>query len=368
MSMAVHARDISLNSIMSQVGDEMTAIFPLIYTEREFSSSESEELATRLEHMSSLFVEAGPHIKQRSMTYEVSYEFINAYLAEIILALKTDRLDYARSRLYGISAICTSCHTQDTHLRTMFRGTQRQSFDSNYTYAEFNYLTRNYSEAEVYFDKYLRSKTHKTEFQIIRPLLRLITIYTQIYNRPGDGAKRLKQYLDLPDHTPETRAALKGWIKGLQVLQRSGVTQVKQANFQLLEHYVKQFLGNLDKPLEELNLPEDQQMSRVWLRGQLYHYLNRQPKAEEIPKILYWLSICDRSIGFNFYFSLGDMYLKDCVENYSSHPYAKKCYADYKTFITSAYSGAGGTFLPENVKKELQQMEAKLEAQETSPR
>lgn len=364
LSSMAQARDVSLNAVMSDIGGEMTALYPLIYAERELSEKEIDEITARLEKMSTLFEEAGPHFDERSTTYSVSYEYIKPYLRETIHTFRKHEIDYARSRMYGISAICTSCHTQDMHLRTMFEGTSRQSFSSDYVYAEFNYLTRNYSGAEGYFNKYLKGKKDKTEFQIIRPMQRLITIYTQIYNRPGDGAELLAKYQKLPDHTPETKAALQGWIRGLLTLEKRGVRTIKNPDFRTLKTYVQQYLGKTDQPLSELYLPEDQQIYRVWLRGQLYHYLGRNPKPDEIPQILFWLSICDRSVGYNFYFSLADMYLKDCVYSYSRHPFAKKCYSEYKTFITSAYTGSGGTFLPAGIKEELQRMEKVLRSHE----
>ena len=74
-----HARDLSLDTIMSQIGDEMRTLYPLIYAQRELSIAEIDELLTRVEHMQSLFVEAGPHIGKRAATYAVSYDFINTY-------------------------------------------------------------------------------------------------------------------------------------------------------------------------------------------------------------------------------------------------------------------------------------------------
>jgi len=358
------ARDTKLNTLMSQIGAEMTALYPLIYAQRKLTQTEIATVTSRLERMSTLFTQVGPHIKKRSTTYEISYEFIKPHLTEIIGAFKTKNTNYARSRMYGIGAICTSCHTQDTHLRTMFGGSSRNSFSSDYTYAEFNYLTRDYQKTEIFLDKHLKSDKHKTELQIIKPMQRLITIYTQIYDRPGDGAMLLRKYQDLRDHTPQTKAALKGWINGLTELAKTGVDKQKAPDFQTLETYVKKYLGKLDQPLPELFLDEDEQISRVWLRGQLYHYLNRKPKPDEIPKILYWLSICDRSIDYNFYFSLADLYLKDCIKNHSSHPYAKKCYAEYKEFVTTAYTGSGGTFLPIEVEDELFELKRMLKTAE----
>ena len=58
-------------------------------------------------------------------------------------------------------------------------------------------MTRNYSDAIIYYDKHLTSKTKKTELEIIQPLQRIITIYTQIQSNPADGVTKLKTYLNL---------------------------------------------------------------------------------------------------------------------------------------------------------------------------
>lgn len=360
LSSAAHAGQEKINVIMSQIGNEMTQLYPYIYRQREFSSEELARVSSHLERMSSHFETVGPLIKRRSDTYQISYDFIRPYLKETVKALKTGNIDYARSRMYGISAICTSCHTQDTHLRSMFSGASREKFQSDFVFAEFNYMTRNYDEAVKYYDQFLNSSSARTELQIIKPLQRLITIYTQIKNQPKAGAEQLKKYRKIHAHSPSTRQALDGWIHGLEQLNKQGVASITQPGFQQLEGYVRQYLGKLEQPLSELYLNEDEQISRVWLRGQLYHYLNRGPKKNEIPKILYWLAIVDRSIDYNFYFSLADLYLKDCVVNHSRHPYAEKCYAEYKEFITSAYTGSGGTFLPDEIEDELIELKQKL--------
>jgi len=338
---------------MSQIGNEMTTIYPLVYAERQLSSQELTTITQSLEHMSHLFSQSGTQIQKRSETYQVSYDFIKSYLAETVHAFKTENLDYARSRLYGINDICTSCHTQDTHLRTLFKGKGREAFKSDYVYAEFSFLTRDYQQAEVYFDKQLRSKEHLTEYKIINPIKRLITIYTQIYNRPGDGAMQLVKYRALWDHSMETRDALNGWINGLNALEKNGASQVKNPDFKTLANYVEKYLGKIDKSTGELILPADEEVARVWLRGQLYHYLNRNPTKNEIPQILYWLARCDRSVGYSYNFTLVDMYLKDCVNNYPTHRFAQRCYSEYKDFVTSRYGGSGGEFTPPEIEDEL---------------
>ena len=186
----------------------MIDTYPLIVTQRELTVAEKRLLRANIKRLSELFESAEPFIRARSETYVVSYRFILEYLRETQRAIADKNLDYARSRLYGLGSICTSCHMQDTKLRTLFTGAGRERFPNDAAYAEFNFLTRNYDEAEKYFERDLRSGNAKTEYDVIQPLQRLIVIYTQIKNQPGAGADVLSKFVDLPTHTDTTRGEL----------------------------------------------------------------------------------------------------------------------------------------------------------------
>jgi hypothetical protein len=346
----------ALSQTMTQIGELMVELYPLVVARRELANSEKQQIRQDLGRLVQLFHLAQPHIKRRSDTYQVSYEFVLDYLNTTTRALDAGNFDFARGRLYGLGSICASCHTQDTKLRTLFSGTTRNNFPDDFSFAEFNYVTRNYDTAIRYYDKHLRSQQAKTELEIVQPLQRLITIYTQIYNKPGEGARKLEQYLDLENHTPLTKKHLTEWIAGLKELDARGASKVKSVDFKTLQKYVGQYLGPLDEPPAEIFLTPKEEISRVWLRGLLYHYLNGQPAENEIPKILYWLSICDRSIGYDFYFSLADLYLKECILKHSDHPYARRCLDEYQEYITFSYSGSSGTFIPPEVQQELEKL------------
>ncbi len=355
------AQPTGLNRIMTQIGATMVETYPIIVLQRELTEPEQQRLKTNLKRLLQLFQDAEPYIRQRSETYLVSYEFILDYLRETQRAIDAKNLDYARSRLYGVESICTSCHTQDTKLRTLFTGAGRDRFADDVSYAEFNFLTRNYDEAEAYFTRELRAPGAKTEYEVIRPLQRLIIIYAQIKNKPGAGADLLNTFVDLPAHTDATRGELKGWIAGLRALDAKGASNVTAPTFADIESRVREILGKLDQPLEAIRVPPDQEVARVWLTGVLYHYLNRKPPRDEIPKVLYWLAVNDRVVGYNYYFSLADLYLKECVYKYPDHPYARRCLAEYQEFVNFAYSGSGGSFIPPELKQELSKMKEAID-------
>lgn len=351
-----------LNAKMSEIGEVMAGLFPLIVAQRELSSPEQAQLKENLTRLVVLFREAGPHIRQRSETYNVSYQLVLDHLEKTKRMLDLKYLDQARIDLYALGPICTSCHTQDTQLRTTFGGVDRAGFPTDRAYAEFSYLTRNYAEAERYYDLYLRSDENKMEFDIVQPLQRLITIYTQVFNLPGTGAEKLSRYTDIKGHTAITRKHLTGWIKGLRALESSGASKVNAPDLKTIEGFIRQYIGPLDTPLPAVHVGPEQEIARVWLRGQLYHYLNRQPGTKEIPMLLYWLAVSDRAIGYEYFFSLADLYLKDCVLNYSSSPYAQRCFDEYNEYVAYAYSGSGGNFTPPEIEDELERLRAVLAA------
>jgi hypothetical protein len=351
--------DMSLNQIMTDIGQIMLDVYPLVMAKRQFTEQDTKRLRQSLDRLAKRFRQAQPYFNKRSDNYQVSYEFISRYLDVLQETLQSNEIDYARSYLYALGEICSSCHTQDSTLRTLFGGATREDFDSDYAYAELNYMTREYDKAINYFDKYLHSSRQKTELDIIQPLQRIITIYIQVQNAPEKALDRLKQYTTLKHQTPATLSELNGWIEGLEMLVASGVGKVNTLSFDALKRYVKQYLGDPAKLSIRIQSTPQQEVGRIWLRGRLYRYLNRNPATREVPVLLYWLAVVDRSIAYNFYFSLADLYLRDCTLNYPQHPYAQKCYREYKNYVADIYQKQGDP-LPPGIAAELREMQQAL--------
>ncbi|MDO9181111.1 MAG: hypothetical protein Q7U04_01820, partial [Bacteriovorax sp.] len=65
-------------------------------------------------------------------------------------------------------------------------------------------------------------------------------------------------------------------------------------------------------------------------------------------------------MGQTYFFSLGDLYLKDCIRKYPASPYAKKCYQEYSDSIEAGYSGSSGTDIPASERRELLKLKSLL--------
>ena len=343
----------NINQIMAEIGHLMVEQYPLIVATHSLSPAEKKTLYQATRKLEYLFEQAQPLIERKSETYQISYELILKHLQNIEKAFRQNRVLFARKQLRSMGTLCSSCHTQDTQLRTLFKTHDRALFSSDYDYAEFNFMTRNYKTAIKYYDRYLSSGAAKTELDIIMPLQRLMTIYLQVFQAPKQAKYTLSKYLSLKQHSPDTRQQLKGWISGLDKLNAQQMVEPKKLTFFYLKKLVKQYIGDASQFQAELFSTPEEEVARVWLRGRLYHYLNNQPPADQVPAILYWLSICDRTLGYDFNYSFADIYLKDCITRFPENPYAKKCFKEYESFLTLSYSGSGGTFLPPEVEDEI---------------
>ncbi len=362
---AAESSETSLNYIMNEVGKTTLAIYPLIVAQRPFTQVEKKQLDEALTQLSALFSAAAPFIDQKSDSYQVSYEFISHYILVVKSVLHTSHIDYARSHLYALGEMCASCHTQDTTLRTLFSGVKREAFTDDYAFAELNYITRDYDDAVKYYEKFLNSPGRKTELDIIQPLQRIITVHTQLQNNPQKAIQILERYVDYEQHTPETLAELKGWISGLKLLVSNGVSDIKTVTFATLQIYVEKYLGKPESLSLQIQSTAKEEVERVWLRGQIYQYLDKRPNPHEIPVLLYWLAVLDRSIAYNFYFSLADLYLKQCVLKYPDHPYAKHCFDEYENYVDYTYVQQGEK-IPQGIKQEILEMRNALKQNQST--
>lgn len=351
----------SVNEVMVEIGQTMESVFPVLFDDEKIAQPPSQkQLGNTTKTLDALFNEAKPHFDIKSTTYRISYEVIDAQLTDAMIAVKYDNYKHVRNIFKEFITICSSCHTQDPKLRTLFSDVGRSQFGSDLQFAEFNYMTRNYDTAMTYYMRHLKATSEISEIELMTVMKRILTINTQIYNRPEDAIDQLTKLKNYPKHTKFSSKNLTEWLAGLEDLKKQKLSKVSNPNKEQIKSYVEKFLGPLHEPGSAEFPSKKEKVARVWLRGRLYDYLNTLPPKEEIPELLFWLSIIDRSINYSFYYSLADMYLKECMLQYTSHPYAKKCYEEYETYITFSYSGSRGTDIPEDVMQELKALKVKV--------
>lgn len=358
---AASSKPKSLNETMVSIGHTMEELFPILFSKRELNQKQQKQLIESVEKLASLFEGVKTHLDSKSPTYGISFDVVKAQLSQAKSANKYKNYNYTRSILKDLTTVCTSCHTQDSKLRTLFPNIKRRVFESDYQFAEFSYMTRNYDTAIEFLKKHLGSKKDIEEGELLSIMKQMMTIYIQIFYQPDKAIQLLTDLKDNPHHTKFSRKTLEEWLAGIKDLKKERSSLKTITNMDQLNLEVNRILGDLHEPGSAQFPNKRERITRLWLRGALYHYLNTNPSREEIPVVLYWLAIVDRSINFSIYYSLADMYLKECVIQYTSHPYARKCYEEYKENMILSYSGSRGTDIPDDIQDDLNNLKVLIE-------
>jgi hypothetical protein len=157
---------------------------------------------------------------------------------------------------------------------------------------------------------------------------------------------------------PYLKADLKAWIKQFKQWEKEDIFELKDPT----EDQVKIFIQkHLEKPSHNQNAENPNVVNYLYASGILFEFFSRHPKSALTPDILYWLAVCDRGVNNNFFFSLADIYLKDCITQFPKAPVAQKCYKEYEENTIASYSGSSGTKIPDDAKQELLKLKSLIE-------
>jgi hypothetical protein len=183
-------------------------------------------------------------------------------------------------------------------------------------------------------------------------LLKILTYHLKV-NKDFQAAK--KELLQLEKNkffNVSTKEKIKTWLDQINKYQDKVIDIVKVKEVDLLS-WVNEVL------LKE-KTEEHFDVVMLYTSGVLYEYMRINPNSKILPDILYNLARLDQKISNNFFFSLSDLYLKECMVTHYRSPVAKKCYEQYEQNIKVGYSGSSGSHIPEEIKKELNGLRIKI--------
>lgn len=350
----------SLNEVMTKIGNVMVELYPLIFTDRILTPGQNKKINQLAEQLHTYFKNAKPHIQKKSPTYQMSYQLMSDYLSAVVDKDNPFSTEQVKSRLSTLSDFCISCHTQDNKFRTLFNDNQDKHFTSSLARAEFNYATRNYTKAHEYYEKHIIFNPKLTDNDELRALFKILSIYTQILNQPE---KALKAFTQIEKEKPFSKEVVK-YISEVKLalidLKTEHANEEDLLSYRDIEKYVAIYIGGVNARQGIIYSTPREEVQRLWLRGHLFRYLSHNPKPNEIPNILYWLALCDRSLGHGYDYTLADFYIKQCITHYSSHPVAQRCFDEYKDYLKFYYTTPNEPILPFEVNDELKKLERYL--------
>ncbi|MCK6594573.1 MAG: hypothetical protein L6Q33_05180 [Bacteriovoracaceae bacterium] len=357
-------------AVMNQVYESYINIVPFIYSNVDLDKKNSEVLLGHLNNISEAFKKA-KHVDMLQIPgFKPSLDTINIHLKETIDSLNAKNTIFAKARLQAMTSLCMNCHGQigESVAKNAFGESlykvNRQGFASDFEYANYLFLVRRYTEAQTFYDRTLSDALAKNQKgsegqilddkvvngEIFSSLRRLLAINVKISFKPEKAIKILEKYQANKSLSKLTRNDVDSWLNGLKL-----VKNLKLNKFTTAKSFIDTYLTKFENDKEAL-VTGKEDITLLMASGFLSKYLSEKKATDETPEILYWLSIAERRLSHSYFFSLSDLYLKECIAQFPASPWAKKCFAEYEEALTFGYTGSGGTEIPREEKRELDRL------------
>ncbi len=349
---------------MDQMLNEIFNLKPFIVSSEAYSNPKNaQKIEASLKKMVALSEKINHEDKIQKTGFQIPARVLNQQLKESEQVFRSGSKDYSLWMLKSTLGVCMSCHTQLPAVSTHFiSANQSRVLTNPFEEAEFLFIIRNFKESMKLYSSVLSGypKNVVSVDDLEKVIYRQLYYYVRVQRDFNELVKVLSHDLKnkkIPAHFISKIRDFKAAALKMKDEKYPHFTAQQTANLrQYVESALKEELsGNFsfDIPSREL---EYLKVSSI-----LYEYLNENPETALKPDILYWLSFCESKFSQQAFYSLPELYLKQCVFEFPKNPVAKKCLSEYQNLIMMAYSGSSGTHIPEDVSKEIKVMQELIE-------
>lgn len=348
---------------MDQMLKEIFTLKPYIVSDVEYRDPKNfQKIDDSLKQMVSLSEKISHEGKIKKSGFAISSKALNEQLKEAELVYRVGNKDYSLWMLRSTLSVCMSCHTQLPAVSTKFESFNKEHFLTKpFDEAEFLFIVRNFDKAVNLYDQVISSypSNKVTQEHVEKSLARKVYYFVRVKRDFSGLIASLNQDLknkNLPPMVSKRMTALKAAAEKMKKETYPEFNESQQAELrkyaesQLREELQGNFSSSPEKDLAYLKV------SSV-----LYKYLDQYPDSTLKPDVLYWLSFCERRYEQKAFYSLPELYLKQCVMEFPGSSVAPSCLKEYQDLVTMAYTGSSGTHIPKDVERELSSMKEMIE-------
>jgi hypothetical protein len=337
-----------LSTTMHEMAEIMIRLVPWTYKEQDARPATVEDDINRL---ASLFAQSAVHFENRSAGVKLSHKLLNQQLQN----LATNAINYGdnstRLMLGDTFPQCMSCHNQDQIQRQAFSEGQLAELDDGFAKAELLFMTRDYSRSLNQYITYLKRPIYESvRHNRAISLERILVLAIQMHSNLNDASNIINQAAKLTQTSHES-GLIQDWLTSLSEIANGYMSPI---NFNQPD--IKDFSEFMEKSWPDIKSHTNWQRQQVYwvvFRRYLHQYISAHQHSVDMPKLLYWLALSDRSLQFKFYDGLSRLYLLECITKYPDHPFAKQCFDEYELLMIVAFSGSAGTTIPEDVQQDI---------------
>lgn len=334
--------------LMRDVLENYLKLLPSLYEENNV-----EEMKTRLDNLDKSFEKAGHNKMLTRSNFSPSLKVMSNSFKEIKNTLNNKNYNFAAYRTKKVVSTCISCHSQlpkplypkvETGYASLINTYVRTDFEKGL----FSYMLRDYERAIKFlkqdFEKSLKNKDGKYKSEdILKTILKIYIVNLDDVENAKKYYFRLKNRNDINKNLKET---ISTWYESL-----NNYNEIKGKN---INEYIAKHLKPIESEIKSSYIHEND-VAIFKMQSMLNKYSFKKGQKNEA-EIMYWLGMIENREDSIYLTSLGDLYLKECVEKYPRSKQATKCLKAYEDSLTFSFTGSAGTSIPPEVQKEISRL------------
>ncbi|WP_415063616.1 hypothetical protein [Bdellovibrio sp.] len=348
---------------MDQMLKEIFTLKPYIVSDVEYRDPKNfQKIDESLKNMVALSEKISHEGKIKKSGFAISSNALNQQLKEAELVYRVGNKDYSLWMLRSTLSVCMSCHTQLPSSSTKFEFFNKEHFLAKpFDEAEFLFIVRNFDKAMSFYDQVIDGfpangvPQENVEKSVARKVYYFVRVKRDL---PGliKSLEKNQKNKQLPEMVKKRIAGLRSAAEKMKKETYPEFNESQQAD---LKKYAETELKNELQGDFEFTPQKD--IAYLKISSVLYKYLDQYPETPLKPEILYWLSFCERRYEQKAFYSLPELYLKQCVLEHPGSAIAPSCLKEYQDLVMMAYTGSSGTHLPKDVERELKSMKEMIE-------
>lgn len=338
---------------------EYAKLSPYLQSEQDFASSKGKEtVKDSLNVLAKKVQRTPPPVLNESSGYKISYSLLSDHILKTKEVFERGELEYARMRMKGLGNLCSNCHMQVPRVSNFsaFEFVVGRSQQVTYENADFLFTIRRYPEAAHLFDELIRKYPESGISSDLLP-----SAYRQklaVLVRVGRDAKvaeaSLNEDLKNKNLPQDVRQNVISWLSAIEKWKAEKTDPAKLSTAELIKFAERNIPMDIGRKIapghpELLNL--------LRLSGLLYERLYSEKNTKNSQALLYYLARCERSLGPSYWYSINEIYLKECIVRFPKQAYSKRCFQAYEEGMRERYFGKR---VPEPIEQSIEALKSYL--------
>lgn len=343
---------------MLGISHQLSELTPFIVSEVEFSKDQNQKkIAKHITQLKNSFKSLKDHPMMTSSGLSLNRSVMGEQLDQIEALFKQSKHDFARYKLLSALNLCVSCHTQTEHkqIERVFNEKEKDGVKLGvFEKAEYLYITRRYDEALPLYDQYIfEFRKADDDEKLFRAFERKLSYYVRLKRDYKSAHSSFESNLKNKDIPNRVRAEVNDWLKILSGKTLWDNFDAKKITEEEMGKFIQSFIkDNEDGPI--FTVTDSTEVLDMDLSSILLEYYNQNPNTKLGAQILYWMAMIDRRLNDDLFYSLGDLYLVQCMEKYPEDPIAKDCFESYLEDMEFIYITKKKKEFPKEIVKKIE--------------